>query len=70
MSRLRKSTAEKQMKCLRLSKAIADLHEKAHDPLLAEEDGKAEAAALGITMLTNFDLIVWALRSAGGAAKP
>ena len=58
------------MQALRLSKALSDLHFQAGDRGAPEEEGIAAAQALAVTCLKHFDLIVWALRVAGGARKP
>lgn len=61
---------EKKMAALRLSNVMASLHETAQDRGRPEEEGLAAAQQLGQTTLRHFDLIIWALRVAGGAARP
>lgn len=65
-----KTNAEKKMHAMRLSQVLQELHMTAHDGSIGEEEGKIAAATMAMTMLKNFELLVWALRSAGGAAKP
>lgn len=55
---------------LRLAKVIGDLHMNASDPSQGEEAGVQNATLLGQTILRNLDMIVYALRIAGGAANP
>ena len=61
---------QQKMQALRLSAALQDLHDKAHDRSLPEADGVAAAQAMAMSMLKHFDLIVYALRVAGGARRP
>ena len=62
--------AEQKMHAMRLSTVLQQLHDEAHDAGNDEEAGKLAAATMAMTILRNFELVVWALRVAGGARQP
>jgi len=65
----RTETARK-MQALRLQATMQALHFTACDTG-AEHDTRIEAATqLAMSMNTHFELVIWALRVAGGAARP
>lgn len=65
-----KNNAEKKMHAMRLSQVLMELHDTSHGSPGDEEIGKMAAATMAMTVLKNFELIVWALRVAGGARQP
>lgn len=60
------SKMERKMQALRLAVSLERLHAKAHDKTCPEEEAVQAAIALGQICLNNFDVIVAALRVAGG----
>lgn len=66
----RATPTQKKMQAIRLAKVLSDLHEAAQDRGRSEAEGVANAQQLAMAMLRHFDVIVWALRTAGGARNP
>lgn len=61
---------QQKMAALRLQKVMSELHTTAQDRGKPEDEGVAAAQELGRVTLAHFDLIIWALRVAGGARRP
>lgn len=60
----------RKMQCMRMQEALSSLHTISGDTGRPEDERTAAAQQLAMAMLTHFDLIVWALRVAGGARRP
>lgn len=60
----------RKMQSLRMQQTMQTLHFIACDPGEAEEDRVNAAHELAMLMNRHFDTLIWALRVAGGAARP
>lgn len=61
---------ERKMQALRMQHAFQALHFIATDTSEPEDKRIAAAQELAMAMNRHFDVLIWALRVAGGARKP
>lgn len=60
----------RKMQCMRMQEVLVSLHTISGDVSRPDDERTAAAQQLAGAMLSHFELIVWALRVAGGARRP
>lgn len=66
----RREAEERKMQSMRLQQVFQDFHYIVSDASEPEEKRREAAQQLSMAFLTHFETVVWALRTAGGAARP